>query len=141
MPDVLEIIKTVGIWSIAAIGARIAWQQKEIAAEKLKLEKFDRRFKVFDATRSFLAHILRTGNVHTDQERDFWIATSDAIFLFDAEIDEFLEDLRLRAINFQSLNREQTKFPDKRREAFKQFENDLKTLPDKFAKYLKLLVH
>ncbi|MCQ4189944.1 hypothetical protein [Methylocystis suflitae] len=141
MRDVLDFIQTVGVWSIAAIGARIAWQQKEIAAEKIKLEKFDRRFKVFEATRSFLSHILTTGNVDNEQEKEFWVATSDAIFLFDAEIEEFIRDLRLRAIYFPSLNREQAKFPEKRQEAFNQFEKDIMTLPDRFSKYLKLRVH
>ncbi|MBM3576398.1 MAG: hypothetical protein FJX40_01790 [Alphaproteobacteria bacterium] len=134
-------IQSFAITLLAIVGAYIAWQQKQIAAEKLKLEKFDRRFKVFDATRSFLAHILRTGNVDAEQEREFWIATMDAIFLFDAEIDRFLEDVRLRAINFPVLNQERAQFTERRMEAFNQFKKDLETLPGRFSKFLKLRVH
>ncbi len=107
----------------------------------MKLEKFDRRFKVFEATRLFLVHILNSGDVDFKNEEQFWIGTMDAVFLFDAEIVNFLEDVRLRAINFQEINREYARYPERRMEEFDRFRKDLESLPNRFSKYLSLAVH
>lgn len=138
MSDLLQALQPIAAIATALFAGLIAYQQKEIAAEKLKLEKFDRRFRVFDATRRFLAHILRTGNVDPNAERDFWDAIGDACFLFDADIVTYLEDLRVRAIEFPAIDRQQIKWPEKRREAFEHFEKDIKTLHERFGRFLAL---
>lgn len=141
MLTAIQFIQSLAVIALTIIGARIAWQQKQIAAEKLKLEKFDRRFRVFEATRSFLVHILNSGDVDFKNEEQFWVGTMDAIFLFDADIVYFLEDVRLRAIRFPEINREYDRYPERRMEEFDRFRKDLQSLPDRFSKYLKLAVH
>jgi hypothetical protein len=145
----LQLLQTIAVFSVALVGARIAWQQKEIAAEKLKLEKFDRRFRVFDAARSFLGHILTSGDVDPSKEREFGIAILDARFLFDPEIDAYLESLRKRSIQFKSLiwqlqsatDENRGVIADKIARAHEDFSAELKALPDWFAPYLALSRH
>jgi hypothetical protein len=141
MLTAIQFIQSLAVIALTIVGARIAWQQKQIAAEKLKLEKFDRRFKVFEATRSFLVHILNSGGVDFKNEEQFWVGTMDAVFLFDTEIVNFLEDVRLRAIKFQEINREYARYPERRMEEFNRFRKDLESLPERFSKYLNLAVH
>jgi hypothetical protein len=38
--------------------AFIAWQQWQVARNKLRLDLFDRRYRVYDATRKFLTWIV-----------------------------------------------------------------------------------
>ena len=47
--------------------AFIAWQQWQLARNKLRLDLFDRRYKVFEATRRFLAVILRDARFEDSQ--------------------------------------------------------------------------
>lgn len=141
MLPAIQFIQSLAVIALTIVGARIAWQQKQIAAEKLKLEMFDRRFKVFEATRSFLVHILNSGDVDLKNEEQFWVGTMDAVFLFDVEIVKFLEGVRVRAIKFPEINREYARYPDRRMEEFDRFRKDLESLPDRFSKYLSLAVH
>jgi hypothetical protein len=59
----------------------IAWQQWQVANNKLRLDLFDRRYKVYDATRNFLAVILREATFTNSQLFEFYAGTSDAEFL------------------------------------------------------------
>jgi hypothetical protein len=44
---------------LAASVAIVAWLQWSVALNKLRLDLFDRRYKVYDATRKFLSVIIR----------------------------------------------------------------------------------
>ena len=48
---------------LAGFAAYIAFQQFRLGREKFKLDLFEKRFAVFDATRKFLSTILTEGNV------------------------------------------------------------------------------
>ena len=45
---------------IAAIALYIAWQQKKINKQKLDLDKYDRRQKVYDEVTHFIRTVIRT---------------------------------------------------------------------------------
>ena len=68
--------------SIAAGHMMIAWQQWRVADNKLRLDLFDRRYKVYDATRKFLAVIFREASFTDSQLFEFYAGTSDAEFHF-----------------------------------------------------------
>ena len=82
--------------------AVIAWQQWRVADNRLRLDLFDRRYKVYDATRKFLATILRDANFTDSQLFEFYAGTSDAEFLFGADVTEHLEKIRKRAVHLQT---------------------------------------
>jgi hypothetical protein len=82
--------------------AVIAWQQWRVADNKLRLDLFDRRYKVYDATRKFLAVIFREASFTDPQLFEFYAGTSDAEFLFGADVVNYLEQIRHRAIDMQT---------------------------------------
>lgn len=76
----------------------IAWQQWRVADNKLRLDLFDRRYKVYDATRKFLD--MTIGEEYTDSRLvEFNIGTSDAEFLFEAEVVKYIHEIRRRAVH------------------------------------------
>jgi hypothetical protein len=80
--------------SIAVVA--IAWQQWRVADNKLRLDLFDRRYKVYDATRKFLDTTIGEG--YTDSRLvEFNVGTSDAEFLFGAEVVEYIREILRRA--------------------------------------------
>ena len=76
---------------VAVAGAYIAWRQSAIARNKLKLDLFDRRFKVYDEARALLAMVLTTGRVSEEGLYKFGAGTREARWLFDKSIDDYLK--------------------------------------------------
>jgi hypothetical protein len=68
----------------------IAWQQRQIARNKLRLDLFDRRYRVYDATRKFLSVILRDATFTDSQLFEFYGGTSDTEFLFGSDVVDYL---------------------------------------------------
>jgi hypothetical protein len=81
--------------SVAVIA--IAALQWRVADNKLRLDLFDRRYKVYDAARNFVASIIREATVTDSQLAEFNIGTSDAKFLFEPDVAEYLAEIRRRA--------------------------------------------
>ncbi len=132
---------------VAMFGAWIAWHQMVIARVKLQHDLYDRRYRVFDAARRFLAEIVVHRNTTDEALRAFTIGTGDAAFLFDNGTSAYLEELRRRAATLQVLNRETDSMPvgqqrtnasNKISEHFTWFVQQLDGLVDRFKPYLKL---
>jgi hypothetical protein len=79
----------------------IAWQQWRVAENKLRLDLFDRRYKVYDATKEFLAGIIRDATFTDSQLFEFNAETSDAEFLFEADLVAYLAQIRKRALHMR----------------------------------------
>jgi hypothetical protein len=83
---------------LSAAVCLVAWLQYRVARNKLRLDLFDRRYKVFEATRGFLMnpsfdipHLAR-----------FKYATADAEFLFGSDVVKWLAELRKRATHLST---------------------------------------
>ncbi len=90
--------------ALAVFGAPIAllqWcnarRQTDISAANLRLAMLDRRMNVFEATREFLASILRTGSVDYPEINAYWQKVYHAEFIFDRAIYDYLDRIRLDA--------------------------------------------
>ena len=81
---------------VAFFGVWIASLQYRLAREKLKLDLFEKRYKIFDATRKFFGKVMREGEVKTVDIVTFRIDTSDAMFLFGKDVNDYLEDVKER---------------------------------------------
>jgi hypothetical protein len=81
--------------------AVIAFLQFKVAHDKLRLELFDKRYKVYDATRRFLSVILHKATFEDSHLFEFYTGTADAEFLFDTEIRDYLKQIRERAIDMR----------------------------------------
>ena len=83
----------------------IAWQQWRVAETKLRLDLFDRRYKVYDAARKFLAVIIREAAFTNAELIEFNVGTSDAEFLFRADVVDYLGQVRKHAVHMQTAQR------------------------------------
>lgn len=89
---------------VAVLGSFIAYRQWRLAQNKLKLDLFDRRFKVYEAARDLLASIMTRGKADDDELLKYMIATREAKWLLGAEIAEYLnKQLYHKAIDLQTL--------------------------------------
>ncbi len=92
---------------VAILGAFIAYRQWRLAQNKLKLDLFDRRFKVYEAARELLASIMTSGEAKDDEVFTFMAATREAKWLLGPEVAEYLtKQLYHKAIDLQRLQAE-----------------------------------
>ena len=101
----LTAISQIGTLTIGLAVVFVAWQQRQIARHKLRLDLFDRRYKVYDATRKFISIILREARFEDTELFEFYAGTSDAEFLFDSAVVAYLEQLRKRAVHMSTAQR------------------------------------
>lgn len=79
----------------------IAWQQWQLARHKFRLDLFDRRYRVFEATRKFLSAIFSNSDFSDAQLFEFYGGTSDAEFLFDRDVVDYLKQIRERSLDMR----------------------------------------
>ncbi|MFN8709350.1 MAG: hypothetical protein ACK58T_30610 [Phycisphaerae bacterium] len=85
-------ISVLGI-SIAFGGAFIAASQLDIARTKLKLEFFDRRYKIYDEAANFISCVLQQ-EIASARIDEYWRTVQDAEFLLDKQTCAYLAELR-----------------------------------------------
>ena len=90
-------------WRLGRSQLAVAQQQAELAAIRLQHDLFDRRFKAYDTARALAFEVVTYNNVSTVALSSFIAGASDTVFLFDADITEYLDDMRQRAIRMQQL--------------------------------------
>ena len=133
---------------IGVVAGAIAWRQAKIAGAKLKLDLFERRFKLYIELRDFLAYSSGEGIASTDLTHLGMIhtAATSAHFLFGAEVGRYFDEARMQAIALrQAMRAVQAIDPgDPRRAAAEAkvtellgwFESQLQGLRSRFAKFM-----
>src|SRR5580704_867150 len=101
---VQAIAQALAVPVIAGVGVWIAFVQSRIARAKLQHDLFDRRFAVYEATRTLLLVIMRKGNASLDDLSRFTMGTIDAVFLLDKSTSTYLQDIRKRTVKLHSLS-------------------------------------
>ena len=123
----------------------IAYQQHKTNRNKLRLDLYDRRFKLYNEIQSLLASIVQMGDVSNDDLAGCLRNTKEAVFLFKEDIPKYIDELYKQACELQYLekvinnkvpgaNRE--KAAEKRGEVFRWFPNQFKECTEKFKRYL-----
>lgn len=136
-----------GILSI--LGAWIAIQQMLIAGSRLRYDLYDRRYKIFEATRKFHIAVLQGAKPSEEDLRAFVLGTLDVQFLFDDEMADYLLDMHKRGVKLLTIPQmlQGDVQPDKRRELMNAEHEQLlwfsalakeNSLVEKFKPYLKL---
>jgi hypothetical protein len=135
---------------IAAIATYIAWQQWQANRQKLKLDLYQQRFKVFDAVRDMLGMMYTTVS---DDKRLFELLskTRGTEFLFGAEINDYVEKVWRRASSLSATHKTlnqmlETSAPPEDRKKLAEAERievtwareETLVVADKFKKYLDL---
>ena len=102
--ELIELIKTVFTLAIAISAAIIAWQQLKASRNKLTLDLYDRRLKVYVELQKILGQIaLHTDASYEDLSKFKW-ATAESVFLFQPDIASYIENVLSHAFNLRSWN-------------------------------------
>jgi hypothetical protein len=104
----------------------IARQQWRTNAYKVKLDLFDRRFRVFERVRDILA-LMFTEVSNDNRLRDLLLDTRDAEFLFGVDINNYIEDVYRRASTLSHAHKQLRASPNapvEQRERLSQIEQD-----------------
>jgi hypothetical protein len=90
---------------IAGIACYIAWQQKETAEYKVKLDLFDRRYRVYRGLMDLLAAVVREENISPEVMGKFYCETDTKRFLFGDDINDYLKEVHEKVVNVRLLRR------------------------------------
>ena len=101
-----DILSGLAVPVIGFLGVYIAWCQWKTAAYRFKLDLFDKRFMIYDATIDFILSIRGGGVVRDDHLGVFKEKTLPARFLFDDKIAKYLSEIKEKAIDLQTYKEE-----------------------------------
>lgn len=114
-------------------------------AEKRKLDLFEKRFLVFDAIREILKQVLSEDRLPVKDLLEFHLKIVDAEFLFNADINHFIDKLNDDLANFHTLTERIYKKIDYDDELSsesmalrKYFQDTIQSLHKLFTPYMKL---
>ncbi len=82
----------------------IGWQQWKTNKQRLKLEQYDRRLRIYNEIVKFLSGVLSKGKAHVDDLVDFRAAVSESDFLFEEEITDYINDIFKHGMNYWMWN-------------------------------------
>jgi hypothetical protein len=122
-------------------------KQQLINEERFKLDLFDKRFKVYEATRILFFNIMQSGaEIDNQVRRDFGFKTLDAVFLFDETTSKYLEEVHKKASRLVSISiryktlpvgEKRDKLVDEQMKIDDWFNGEYFKLQDTFSRYLK----
>jgi hypothetical protein len=90
----------------------MAGQQWRTARDKLRLDLFDKRLAVYSAAREFLGILLRQGHPEHGDFMPLLRARDAAMFLFDEDVEQFLERVNLLGAQMGRWHRDLEHFRD-----------------------------
>lgn len=102
--QVIEISKGLLTPVIAIVATYVAWQQWQTNRQKLILDRYDRRLRVYEEVRKILSIIFRDAKASYEDLLKFRTAVSEADFLFGPEIPEYIDEIYKRGLQLQSWN-------------------------------------
>lgn len=133
---------------IAIFGTIIAVQQWRTNRARLKHELFDRRYRQFEVVRDFIGSIMGSGRCNMDQQNRYVQGITGMHFLFDRSMAEYADEAIWRpAVTLDALEselkglppgEERTKIVQQQRELKERLHEELKSLEERFGKYLHL---
>lgn len=104
--EMIEIFRGLLTPTIAIIATYIAYQQWKTNQQKLKLERYDRRLRVYEEVRKILSIIFRDAKATTEDLLKFRTSVSEADFLFGPEISEYIDEIYNRGLDLCRWNDE-----------------------------------
>lgn len=103
---IVEISKALLTPIIAVVATYIAWQQWRTNRQKLLLDRYDRRLRVYEEVRQILSLILRDVKASYDDLLKFRTSVSEADFLFGPEITNYVDEIYQRGVKLQYWSKE-----------------------------------
>jgi len=136
---------------IAIVATYIAYQQWNTNKQKLILDRYDRRLKVYEEVVQILSIILQTSRAKFEDLIKFRRAVSEADFLFEPEIMQYIDEIYKRGIQLEYWNKQyrdstqpipdgydHQKVCDSMHNEFTWFSVQFEPAKQKFKKYLDI---
>ena len=79
---------------IGIVAASLTWGQWKATRDKLRLDLFEKRYVIYDETQKVLATTLLNGTVTYDEITAYHRKTKGTEFLFEFEVEAYLDELR-----------------------------------------------
>lgn len=123
---------------LTATTAAVAYQQYDVARNKLKLDLFEKRFKVVEALRLFLSQAHGKGEINEDDLNTYRIAIFEAPYLFEQDLVDYLQNVWSRGIDLKALTMAPHKEGngEKWAQHMREFSQELKSITDRFSPYM-----
>ncbi len=131
---------------VAILGAVIAYFQFITARRKLMLDLFDRRLKVIEGIERVQGYALAHAEIDADRFNDFLSARAAARFLFDDDVQKYMQELQddfafLNVYDHQTIGdpalQDRVNVLRKRTEIMKQISRSPQKTAEIFGPYMK----
>ena len=97
LPYLLQVIQALGPTLVAVVvgifAGYIGWRQWQIGNHRLRLDMFERRYAMYEATKFLFGTIAINGSVTSSDFADFREKIRGAEFFFDGEARQFFQRL------------------------------------------------
>lgn len=132
--------------TIAIFGLIIAFLQWYTNANRLRNEKFDRRYEKFEIINKFISSVNSYDGINHDEEMKFLSGTSGINFIFDRKIETYVNEIWHLAIDINTYKEElngmtghqRKEIAAKKHKAKNEFREKTEELESIFSKYLSL---
>jgi hypothetical protein len=104
--EILKILQGLLTPVIGIVATYVAWQQWKTNRNKLNLDRYDRRMRVYQEVVRFIIIGIRDGNYDDDELLNFRPKVSEADFLFGEEVSKYIDELHQRGCNLSRRNKE-----------------------------------
>lgn len=130
---------------VALIGALIAYRQTRIAHNKLLLDLFDKRWKIYEAATSFVADALTAQPFSPEKVFQFRGDTHGARWLLSPSVATYLGELAERGMEFHCVNVEartntarRHELEEQRRKLLEMFSQEFQAIDRHFGPFLSI---
>ncbi len=107
LASILEISKGLLTPLIALVAVYIAWQQWRTNQLKVTLDRYDRRFRIYEEVVQFLRIVVKNATVATNDIVNFRNATSEADFFLAPKSPNIIDEIHKRGIELHTLRAEE----------------------------------
>ena len=93
-------------WWVAHQQKRINRQQLDVNEYRIRLDLYDRRWAVYEATERFMEQVIRNLSPEFEDFSEFSRSTLHAKYLFGNDVNTYMEELRARAASLRKWSQE-----------------------------------
>lgn len=148
LPDAVSWLSAFGPLIVSVGVGYVAWQQWQTARHKLKLDLFDRRLRVYQATKDLVNTMMLHGRISDEELGRFYADIRGAEFLFDSDLRSYytkIGDMVWRTSRLASTNSIDLRSGNRRDERLKEedqlydyLQSEYRRLDERFRSALDL---
>ena len=124
---------------IGVVGAYIAWQQWSIAEIRLRLDTYERKFRIYEAAKTILAVFELNATISIEEYFTYLRGITDAEFIFDdPNVTQYLQKLREQTVELMRSQKQGAVAADQSSELEHWFSKQFDVLKSKFQPSMSL---